>query len=113
MLPTKTSLKLTEVFSAIYRRGRWIRGSDLSIGVLQRPQNENIRIGLRTKRGLKGGVARNRLRRKIRAIVYDDRPQLKKGSDLIIMIHPTRLDIKQDALRTELLRLCKQNHILL
>lgn len=111
-LPTIISLKLTETFNAIYRRGRWVRGRDLSLGVLQRPQEDVIRIGLRTKRGLKGAVVRNRLKRQIRALIYDQRLPLRSGIDVVIVIHPPEGRADQSALKTELVQLCQRANIL-
>lgn len=91
----------------MYRRGRWARGSSLSVGILPR-QRSQTRIGLRTRRGLKGAVVRNRLKRQLRAIVYEGTLLLRQGLDIVIVIHPTRIPAPTDSLRTELTGLCKR-----
>ena len=104
---TKNSLKFTEAFRAVYRRGRWVKGVFLSVGTLPNTLNRT-RIGLRTRRGLKGAATRNRLKRQIRAIVYTCEFPLRTGLDIVIVIHPTTLPARTDRLEKELLHLCKR-----
>lgn len=80
-------LKRTRGFNAVYRRGRWARGSWLSVGAA-RNIDQITRVGLRTRRGLKGAVVRNRLKRQIRAIVDARAFPLRAGLDIVIVIHP-------------------------
>jgi ribonuclease P protein component len=77
------------------------------VGILP-SQRAGTRVGLRTKRGLKGAVVRNRLKRQLRAIVYQGAFPLRLGLDVVIVIHPARLPISTSDLRTELLRLCQR-----
>ena len=67
------------------------------------------RVGLRTRRGLKGAVVRNRLKRQLRAIIYTRAFPLKSGLDLIVVIHPKTLPVAADALEQELLLLCRKS----
>ena len=79
----------------------------MSVGAL--PNNEeNVRIGLRTRRGLKGATVRNRLKRQLRAIVAKDDLVLRSGLDVVIVIHPPKPPARTDQLETELRILCKQ-----
>ena len=91
----------------MYRRGRWARGSSLSVGILPN-QRTQTRIGLRTRRGLKGAVVRNRLKRQLRTIVYGRALPFRQGLDVVVVIHPARLPAATDALSTELIGLCKR-----
>ena len=65
-----------------------------------------IRVGLRTRRGLKGAARRNRLKRQLRAILSTDRFQFRNGLDLVIVIHPVRIPTGTASLERELLTLC-------
>ncbi|MBI3021092.1 MAG: ribonuclease P protein component [Candidatus Omnitrophica bacterium] len=104
--PDKTPLKRTKAFSAIYRRGKWARGSSLSMGILQNSESQT-RVGLRTRRGLKGAVERNRLKRQLRAILYTQRFPLRPGMDVVIVIHPKALSLSPTRMKDELRTLCK------
>lgn len=104
-LAAHPSLKRTDAFLAVYRRGRWARGSSLSVGAL--PTDEHgARVGLRTRRGLKGAATRNRLKRQLRAILSADRFRFRNGLDLVVIIHPTRVPASTASLERELITLC-------
>lgn len=107
----KPRLKRTRAFSAVYRRGRWARGSWLSVGAT-RNSDRVTRVGLRTRRGLKGAVVRNRLKRQIRAIVDARAFPLRAGLDLVIVIHPKSLPAKRVHLEEELHTLCRRIDVL-
>ena len=101
------SLKGNEAFRAVYRRGRWVHGQALSVGLL--PSGRDlVRIGFRTRRGLKGAVQRNRLKRQLRALVYANQARLRSGFDLVIVAHPPTLPAPTASLQHALLSLCKK-----
>lgn len=78
------------------------------------PNSKSItRIGLRTRRGLKGAVVRNRLKRQLRAIVFQSQHiSFQNGLDIIIAIHPKDPDVSAQVLERELNGLCKRLKIL-
>ena len=100
-------LKHTQAFSAVYRRGRWARGGSLSIGALPNAE-QSVRIGLRTRRGLRGAVVRNRLKRQLRVIIAAQGPRLRDGLDLVVVIHPISLPAASARLEREFLALCQR-----
>ena len=104
-------LKRTQAFSAVYRRGRWARGSSLSVGAFPNAE-ARVRIGLRTRRGLRGAVVRNRLKRQLRAILSSQGPRFRNGLDLVVVIHPASLPATSAHLERELLTLCKRAGVL-
>ena len=95
----------------MYRRGRWAHGSLLSVGALPNDEGKT-RVGLRTRRGLKGAATRNRLKRQLRAIVYNPDLALRSGLDVVIVIHPPKLPARADRLEAELRILCKRTGVL-
>jgi ribonuclease P protein component len=103
----RTSLKRTQSFRLVYRRGRWARGLLLSIGTFpnQLPQT---RIGLRTRKGLKGAAIRNRLKRQLRALLFSEQIPLRNGIDLVVVIHPPTSRAATPSLAKELLVLCQR-----
>ncbi len=107
----KTRLKFTRVFRAIYRRGRWARGALLSVGTLPNIVG-TTRIGLRTRRNLKGAAVRNRLKRQLRSIAFADKLPLQAGLDLVILIHPSTCPVLSNRLESELRTLCKRLGVL-
>ncbi len=83
----------------------------MSVGYLPNDQGL-IRVGLRTRRGLKGAVVRNRLKRQLRTIIYADRFPLRSGRDIVIVIHPKQLPANTEHLERELRHLCKRAGVL-
>ena len=79
----------------------------MSVGILPN-QGAQTRIGLRTRRGLKGAVVRNRLKRLLRTIVYDRMLPFSQGLDVVVVIHPILLPAATGSLKTELIGLCKR-----
>lgn len=110
LAPPPASLKRTEAFQAVYRRGRWSRGALVSVGALPN-RLPTTRVGLRTTRGLKGAIQRNRLKRQLRAILSGLTP-LSRGADVVIVIHPPRLPVFTEDLKRELISLCKRLDLL-
>lgn len=120
-------LKRDAAVQLIYHRGRWARGRWVSIGALHRAggpasgkradtaaagrfrgAGSSLRIGLRTKKGLKGAVNRNRLKRQLRSIVFGTSLKFRPGFDVIIVAHPIRLPAKTNVMEEEVKILCKQ-----
>lgn len=88
-----------------------MRGASLSLGVLANHDQET-RVGLRTRRGLKGAVERNRLKRQLRTLLFTSRVVLRRGVDVVVVIHPSTLPAGTPRLATELETLCKRAGIL-
>ena len=84
-----------------------MRGVSLSIGAM-RNQAEGARVGLRTRRGIKGATVRNRLKRQVRGILARHAAVVPPGMDLVIVIHPKVTPTVTQQLEAELLSLCKK-----
>ena len=89
----------------------WARGELLSVGV--RPTGEPAaRVGLRTRRGMKGAAIRNRLKRQLRAILFSKSLPWRQGVDVVVVIHPERLPARSASLEQELLTLCRRTNVI-
>lgn len=71
-----------------------------------------VRVGLRTKKGLKGAVVRNRLKRQLRAVLASGRIPLHPGHDVVIVLHPPRVPVTTQRLEKELKELCQRTRVL-
>lgn len=77
----------------------------VSVGAL--PNGEGAtRVGIRTRRGFKGAVVRNRLKRQIRAVVFGKRLSFLHGIDILIVVHPPTRPASAALLESELRQLC-------
>jgi ribonuclease P protein component len=84
----------------------------LSLGVLP-TGTDDCRIGLRTRRGLKGAVVRNRLKRQLRGLLAPPKGLiLKSGVDVVIVAHPAVPAVRAETLRQELVVLCRKAKVL-
>jgi ribonuclease P protein component len=102
----RTSLKRTQGFRLVYRRGRWARGTLMSVGTAAN-RLAQTRIGIRTRKGLKGAVVRNRLKRQLRALLFSERIPLRIGIDLVVVLHPPTPGVATPRLAKELIALCR------
>lgn len=77
------------------------------------PNSEGkTRVGLRTRRGLKGAVVRNRLKRQLRAILFSKSLPWRQGVDIVVVIHPEQLPARSASLEKELLNLCRRTNVI-
>lgn len=98
------SLKSTRGFLALYKRGKWVHGPSLSLGWLSSCADET-RLGIRTRKGLKGAVLRNRLKRQLRAVLRETQLIPRQRVDIVLVLHPRQGRINTEALKKELCQL--------
>ena len=91
----------------MYRRGRWARGHLLSVGTVSN-ESAQTKIGLRTRRGLKGATVRNRLKRQLRAVIRAQETSIRPGFDIVVVLHPPAPPVPSANLKQEFLTLCKR-----
>jgi len=74
-------------YEAVYRGGQ--RRSSHQFAVFYRVNGrEHSRFGISLKKGLGGAVVRNRIRRRVREILRQNRSEIPSGWDIVI--HPRR-----------------------
>jgi len=83
MLPRDRRLRRTEEFRAVQRHGRADHNRLLAIRVWRRDGRPS-RWGFTVSRRVGGAVARNRLRRRMRALARRDNAALCAGADIVI-----------------------------
>ena len=81
------SLKSTRGFLALYKRGKWIHGRCLSLGWLPSLEKRSC-VGIRTRKGTKGAVVRNRLKRQLRAALKVSQLIPRQSVNILIVLHP-------------------------
>lgn len=67
-----------------------------------------VRVGLRTKRGLKGAVVRNRLKRQLRDICRAQRGRFAHGQDIVVVLHPRVVPTLTSTLEQDFLKACRK-----
>ena len=105
------SLKSTRGFLALYKQGKWVHGPALSLGWLLNPKGQT-RVGIRTRKGLKGAVIRNRLKRQLRAAIKEARLIPRQPIDVVLVLHPREGRIETECLKKELCQLFQTARLL-
>lgn len=90
-----------------------MRGSSMLLRYLVRPQREPARAGIIiAKKTFKKAVARNAIRRKLRAILSEALPLMPLGTLLLLIVGKNAQTLKSQALRSELFILLRQARLL-
>lgn len=105
------SLKSTRGFLALYRQGKWHHGSLLSLGWMPSLDGAT-RIGIRTKKGLKTAVIRNRLKRQLRAAIKSLQLIPREPVSILLVLHPRQTKLKTESLTKELCQLFQSARLL-
>ena len=99
-------------FERVRQEGRAERGKLLIIGVLAVPDLNRVRAGFVTSKRLGGAVVRNRVRRRLRAVVRKHQHGLCNGLWVVTIARPPAARVSSRALEDEWLRLAKRASIL-
>jgi ribonuclease P protein component len=79
-------------FDAVYRRGRSVSTRHLVLYAFPRPEDDaagvESRFGLAVSRKVGGAVARNRLKRRLRAALDELDTPLRPGHDYVLVARP-------------------------
>ncbi len=104
-------LRLSARFDDIRRRGVWVRGQWISVGILSNA-TRSTRVGIRVQRGIKKAVTRNRSKRVFRSVYRVTKHRLSPGFDLVVVLLKTGCD-DFDILQEDFIRVCARLKILL
>ena len=102
--PASRRLKSSRDFTRVRTKGRTVRGTLLTIGVLLVSNETNFRVGLITSKRIGGAVVRNRVRRRLREIVRRHQHAVANGLWLVIIARPAAAAATFAALEAEYLR---------
>jgi len=105
------SLKSTRGFLALYKQGKWVHGPSLSLGWMPNA-TQGSRVGIRTRKGLKGAVVRNRLKRQLRAVLRVTQLIPRQSVDIVLVLHPRKQTIDSEHLAKELCQLFQTARLL-
>ena len=111
MLPKDYRLRLDKDIKILFSQGKSIFG--VITGVKYRPNHLKtsrfaIVIG---KKISKKAVVRNRLRRQIRAMLYEELKNFKDGYDLMILVRPNIINKKREEIYNDLFKVLKKTPI--
>lgn len=103
MLPAAHRLRRRAEFVAAARRGRRAARRTVAVSILDSPGNgDPTRIGFVVGRQVGGAVVRNRVRRRLRALVAARLDQLPPGSRVVVRALPGAQEVTYAQLAEEL-----------
>jgi ribonuclease P protein component len=97
-------------FEALARGGR-ARSTPLLVLRALRTSGATTRIGLSTPRSVGGAVERNRVRRRLRALIRERYGQLETGWDLLVIARPGAAQATYAELREALANVLRRSEI--
>jgi ribonuclease P protein component len=110
MLSRQHRLRSAGDFRRVYQQGR-SRGHPAAVLYVLRQPAPAHRIGISASRRLGGAVARNRIRRRFRALCRQLEPWIMPGVDLVFVIRPAALAMKPDELYAALENLLQRSGV--
>lgn len=90
--------------NAVYSRGQTVRGQLLNLKFLTRNSDKPYRLAVVVSRKVsKSAVVRNRIRRRVYAVVREHAEGLKPGTDLVFTAYSDKLaEIQPDKLKKQI-----------
>lgn len=108
MLPARHRLRRREDFARAARGRR--SGSRLVVVHVRasQPTVPSCRVGFVVSKAVGNAVTRNRVKRRLRAVVASLLPELPDGHDLVVRANPATADADYTTLEAELTRLVRK-----
>jgi ribonuclease P protein component len=88
-------------FDAAVRRGARAGRTTLVVHCLSVPGRDGTRVGMVVARGVGGAVVRNKVRRRLRGVVVEQRSALPDGADVVVRALPLAATATYAALSTD------------
>lgn len=111
MLPEEQRLTTDKEFGRVFQYGKGYGDNYLFIKVLS-TGNPQTRLGISLSRKLGKATLRNRIKRRLRALLRELFPYLAKGYDIVIVAKSSAVDASFEELRCSLRLLLERAHLL-
>lgn len=100
-LPKKRRITRSGEFRRVREEGASFRGRNLILGVLAEGSLPDIKVGFVTTKRLGTAVMRNRVRRRLRAILVEVGDRILPGRYLVTVARPSAAEASYEALKRE------------
>lgn len=110
MLPQKNRLKKRKEFAYIYKNGKKISSSHLSL-IFIKSKIYNSRIGISVSNKVGNAVKRNKIKRQLREIMSANIPYLRNHQNIVLSAHPNISECDFSKLRAEVNQLLTKGNL--
>ena len=108
MLSNQNRLRLDSDFKRVKDQGKLFQSEDFALAVYDRGDGRDSRFGFVVSTKIsKSAVARNGIKRTLRAGVVENLPKVKRGADAVFLVKPIILKKKKDIVMVEVERAMK------
>ncbi len=108
MLSNQNRLRLDSDFKRVKEKGSLFQSEDFALAVYDRGETGDSRFGFVVSTKIsKSAVARNGIKRALRASVVELLPKIKKGVDVVFLVKQTILKKKKEDITLEVERTVK------
>lgn len=87
MADKETKIRKSQQYNNVYENGKKLISKCLVIFILENNLNIN-RYGIVTSKRVGNAVLRNKARRRLRAIIYENNHGMKQGYDIVLVCRP-------------------------
>jgi len=108
----KYRLKSRLDFQSVYTRGRSSANRAAVVHVLTAKAGTSSRVGFAAGRKLGKAVVRNRLKRRLRAVVHGLWPRVRPGLQIVVIARQATLDMPFAELQTKIEELFERSGVL-
>lgn len=94
-------------FQKVFQKGHSYANKRFVVYTIERPTNAHFRIGISVGKKIGNAVERNRIKRKIRAAIYEIQSQIKSQRDFIVIARPSAKELSMDEMQKNLIHVLK------
>lgn len=95
-------------FQQIFKKGKSFANRQFVIYYLERPKQENYRIGISVSKKIGNAVVRNKMKRFIRQAFLELEGRVKEDSDFIIIVRKPAVDLSVNEVKKSLTHVLKK-----
>lgn len=100
-------IKKEHEFQRVFQKGQSYANKRFVVYTIDRPDNYHFRIGISVGKKVGNAVERNRIKRKIRAAIYELQPKIKEQRDFIVIARPSAKELSMDEMKKNLIHVLK------
>jgi len=107
----KYRIKKNEEFQKVFKHGASMANRQFVIYMLDQPEEKEFRLGLSVSKKVGKAVVRNRIKRLIRQVFIEEKDNIQKGKDYIIIARKPAAEMDYHEVKKSLIHLFHKTKI--